>query len=108
MRPPFYWNFFEEKAADKIKDPNAELSEEEKRKQEQLAEEKNADGSHILRTEVLDPRTSPKRCYRDGRVDHIMEALNQLGDALKTHDKERWETLVSYCVNIFKHLDKQS
>ena len=85
MRPPFVWNFYEEGS-----------------KEAEELEELKAKTPHVLR-----PDAEPDKCYIDGRVERLMEDIQQLGQHLTKHQAERWALLRKYTVEIFRAQDKK-
>lgn len=52
---------------------------------------------HILRAEA-----DPAKCYGDGRIQSLMEDINQLATHLTKHEEQNWKILVNYTLEIFK------
>lgn len=73
LRPPFVWNFF---------------GEEEERLEH-----------------LIDPLADPEQSYKyeeENRITKLLQASIDLGINLKTHDADRWKSLVEYTIEIFK------
>ena len=66
VRPPNYWNFFED-------------GDESKRVK------------HVLRAAA-----DPKKAYSDGRIEKIMDNIEMIGKNLSSHEEVRWRTLMKY------------
>lgn len=71
VRPPHYWNFFEE-GADELK------------------------VKHVLRWNA-----KPQESYNDGRVEKILESIDAIGYNLEGYEKEKWNTLLKSTLQIF-------
>ena len=52
---------------------------------------------HILRAEA-----DTAKCYADGRVESLMEDINQIAIHLTKHEDIRWKSLVNFTLEIFK------
>jgi len=77
-RPPDYWNFFED------------CKEEEK-------------VSHVLRFNA-----KPSQCYKDGRIESILQNIEEIGMNLSKHEPEKFQQLRKRTLAIFKDLyDKE-
>jgi len=50
---------------------------------------------------VLRPTANPMECYRDKRIESIMEDIDQLGLNLKNHEDVNWKQLLDYVIKIF-------
>ena len=79
LRPPGYWNFFED------------CKEEEK-------------VEHVLRFDA-----KPADSYKDGRIEMIMQNIEEIGMNLSKHEPEKFNQLRKRTLAIFKDIfDKQS
>lgn len=76
MRPPFCWNFFDD-AMDPEQRPK-----------------------HVLRA---DAKPLSEDIYVDGRVQKIMENIEQIGMNLARFEQVKWETLRKHTLEIFHH-----
>ena len=72
MRPPHYWNFFEDGEGDKV--------------------------PHVLRFDA-----DPRKCYKDGRIEFILENIEAIGMNLKNYETEKWKKLVKDTHAVFVH-----
>lgn len=79
MRPPFCWNFFED------------CSEEEK-------------AAHLLRANA---NPVSNKCYEDGRVERILENIEEIGMNLKNHEETNWGRLKKHILEIFNEEYKE-
>jgi hypothetical protein len=80
MKPPFCWNFF-------LKD-------------EETGEEETKI-PHVLRSEA-----EPQKCYIDGRVESVLQDINEIGFHLTRHEEIRWKKLREFTIEIFKSESK--
>jgi hypothetical protein len=55
---------------------------------------------------VLRFDAKPEECYADGRVQKIMEAIEQVGQNLKNYEDKKWQQLRKKGVEIFKDTEK--
>lgn len=55
---------------------------------------------------VLRPDADPTKCYIDGRVEKLMEQVDAISHFLKTFNKERWDKLNNFTLDIFKAHEK--
>jgi hypothetical protein len=51
---------------------------------------------HVLRVDA-----DPRKAYEDGRIEEILETIDQLSEHLKNEEKDSWEKLVQSVVEIF-------
>ena len=73
MRPPHYWNFFEDGPEDlRVK--------------------------HVLRYNA-----DPCSAYSDGRVEAILQNIMEIGNNLKGYEAEKWKLLMTHVNEIFDH-----
>ena len=72
IRPPDYWNFFQDGA-------------------EQLKVK------HVLRASA-----DPKVSYCDGRIEKIMDNIEKIGKNLSSHEEVKWKQLKKYSLSIFE------
>lgn len=71
IRPPIYWNFFE-------------------------------DGPEINRVKhVLRHNAKPTECYTDGRIEKILQTIEEIGMNLSKYESSKWEMLRKRTVDIF-------
>ncbi len=71
IRPPEYWNFFEDGPADnRVK--------------------------HVLRYDA-----NPAKCYEDGRIDVILDNIQEIGQNLQRYQEQIWKTLRKQTLEIF-------
>ena len=75
IRPPYYWNFFEDVHPD------------------QRVE-------HVLRYNA-----NPKESYKDKRVDQILLAIEELAMGLTKFEEGTWKRLTDAAIKIFKDED---
>ena len=72
VRPPDYWNFFQDGAeALKVK--------------------------HVLRATA-----DPKESYCDGRIEKILDNIEKIGKNLSSHEEVKWKQLRKYSLSIFE------
>ena len=71
LRPPHYWNFYED-CKDVDKVP------------------------HVLRYDA-----DPVKCYKDGRVQHIIQLIEEIGMNLQNYEEQKWKLLKKYTLEIF-------
>lgn len=71
IRPPHYWNFFEEGAEEmKVK--------------------------HVLRYNA-----KPTESYIDGRVESVLQQIEEIGHNLMKYEETKWKLLLKYTLEIF-------
>jgi regulator of RNase E activity RraB len=71
IRPPMYWNFFE-------------------------------DGPEMSRVQhVLRHNAKPAECYSDGRIEKILQAIEEIGMSLQSYEEQKWAMLRKRTVDIF-------
>ena len=78
IRPPYYWNFFEDVQVD------------------QRVE-------HVLRHNA-----NPKQSYKDKRVEKILEAIEELAMGLTKFEEGNWKRITEAAIKIFKDEDQRS
>ena len=72
VRPPDYWNFFE-------------------------------DGPEDLKVKhVLRYNAKPHECYKDGRIESIMDNIEKIGHNLENYEDAKWKLLLKYTLEIFE------
>jgi hypothetical protein len=72
LRPPNYWNFFEDSPeGTKVK--------------------------HVLRSAA-----DPKAAYSDGRIEKILDSIEKIGKHLSSHEDVKWTQLTKYSLTIFE------
>merc|ERR1711957_181689 len=71
LRPPYYWNFFEDGPSPDRVD-------------------------HVLRHNA-----DPIKCYSDGRIEKIMENIEQVGMNLSMYESEKWNRIRKDTLVIF-------
>ena len=57
---------------------------------------------HILRA-----KANPVKCYEDGRIEKIQEAIMLLGMDLAKWEEDKWNLLTKYTLEVFKNVDKK-
>lgn len=72
IRPPHYWNFIED-------------GPEENRVQ------------HVMRYNA-----KPTECYEDGRVEKILQYIEEIGMSLQSFEEDKWKTLRLRTLDVFK------
>ena len=77
FRPPHFWNFFDD------------APEHEKVK-------------HMLRYDA-----DPKKCYEDGRIEKILENIEQIGMNLRSYEDKKWTRIRKQTYDVFHALDKK-
>ena len=72
LRPPLYWNFFEDGSEGKKV-------------------------QHVLRSAA-----DPTKAYTDGRIEKILGSIEQIGKNLSNHEEVKWRRLMKYALSIFE------
>lgn len=104
LRPPYVWNFNETR-----------LDKEEKMKiqqdrQEVGSKEVEPEDNQENKPYLLNSFAQPEICYKneesikENRVKTVLKSVETLSHNLKTHEVEKWKTLIQLCVAIFKEL----
>lgn len=57
---------------------------------------------HILRA-----KANPTKCYEDGRIEKIQEAIMLIGMDLSKWEEDKWNLLTKYTLEVFKNVDKK-
>jgi len=73
IRPPQYWNFFEDGPV-----PDRV--------------------KHVLRHNA-----KPQECYSDGRVEIILQNIEEIGMNLQRYEEAKWNTIKKHTLEIFNH-----
>ena len=104
LRPPFIWNFKETRIDQeekiKLEDPLKMMKEE---KDNSEAETKDEDEPYLI-----NHNASPEDCYKyeeeihTNRVQKFLKDLTNLTYNLRSHEEQKWRTLVDLCIDIFK------
>ena len=55
---------------------------------------------------VLRAKACPQKCYEDGRIEKIQEAINLIGHDLLRYEEVKWNRLYKQTMEVFRHLDK--
>ena len=77
LRPPYYWNFFED------------CKEEDK-------------VTHVLRYNA-----NPVECYKDGRIEKILQSIEEIGMNIKNYEPEKFGLLRKQTLAIFSDTYKK-
>ena len=56
---------------------------------------------------VLRPGADPRLCYIDGRVERLLECISKIAANLKVHNKNMWDILETYTLEIFYAKEKE-
>jgi hypothetical protein len=73
LRPPYAWNFFDD-----------EQSEDRKVK-------------HVLRYDA-----DPTKCYKDGRVQEVLNQIEMIGMSLRNYEEVKWKSLRKHTLSVFE------
>lgn len=57
---------------------------------------------HVLRASAC-----PQKCYVDGRIEEIQQAVNLIGHDLLKYEPEKWTLLVKHTMQVFQNLNKK-
>lgn len=57
---------------------------------------------HVLRAAAC-----PQKCYADGRIEEIQEAINLIGYDLLKCEEDKWKILVKHTMEVFRNLNKK-
>lgn len=53
---------------------------------------------------VLRYNADPTKCYQDGRIERILENIEDIGRNLKSHEEAKWKLLQKHTLEIFSYL----
>ena len=56
---------------------------------------------HVLRANAC-----PQKCYQDGRIEKIQEAIDLIGRDLRTYEGDTWKVLGQRVMEVFRNLEK--
>ena len=56
---------------------------------------------------VLRAKACPQKCYEDGRVEKIQEAITLIGRDLLRYEEATWNRLCKQVMEVFRHLNKK-
>lgn len=56
---------------------------------------------------VLRAKACPQKCYEDGRVEKIQEAIMMIGNDLRKCEEDKWNMLLKHTMEVFKNLHKE-
>jgi hypothetical protein len=54
----------------------------------------------------LRAKANPSKCYEDGRIEKIQEAINLIGHDLRKYEEIKWNTLSKHTFEVFRNLSK--
>lgn len=57
--------------------------------------------AHVLRA-----RANPVKCYEDGRIEKIQEAITLIGMDLSKWEEDKWKLLTKYNMEVFRNVNK--
>ena len=56
---------------------------------------------------VLRAKANPVKCYEDGRIEKIQEAISAIGFNLTKWEEAQWNLLTKYTLEVFRALNKK-
>ena len=56
---------------------------------------------------VLRAKANPVKCYEDGRIEKIQEAITAIGFNLTKWEEAQWNLLTKYTLDVFRALNKK-
>lgn len=56
---------------------------------------------------VLRAKANPSKCYEDGRIEKIQEALDRIGRDVSKYEEIKWNTLMKHTLDVFRNLNKK-
>ena len=55
---------------------------------------------------VMRPDSAPQKCYIDGRIEKLVDTIDELGQIITAHTPERWDKLLGHVLEIFVAQEK--